>query len=425
MFVETFLQDKNQDCLEQVLSFLTCNELANVGRTSNTLHQSIFEANGDESNIKMIWQGAEHALTNPWDKREFFCEENRRIGSNAREYCRLFATASKAAKAFEMSDEIEEDRVMVDGVLSNLLNVREYDAESVAEKKAVGAKETRTAEEALSEVQLTEVRRDEASDKTFHEQELGNEERYINLAKLTPPDDPTNSHEIFIRVTRVASGEVISQGFCFTGQKYPWFFGLDLAREVMPYGTRQGLQISLDFDSLKRSEEMQSFQEFYFSAGQAGAQGIRDMTIGFNITAVMIDKRNRSVQCLFQQDQTKEIRFVGLVEAGGAIQGSELENCHFPLDSKWGRDLIQLGPSMGFDRYHLSYSLSLNVARLKSGGIFFPTLDVNIEQDMSVLDLARRRLSESGDITTTSSPSYLFISSQSESSLPNPIIWET
>jgi len=368
MFVETFLQDKNQDCLEQVLSFLTCNELANVGRTSNTLHQSIFEANGDESNIKMIWQGAEHALTNPWDKREFFCEENRRIGSNAREYCRLFATASKAAKAFEMSDEIEEDRVMVDGVLSNLVNVRDYDAASVAEKKAIGAKE------GVSEsCKLTKARIDEDCTEACREQELRNKEKPWNLKNLTPPDKPDH-HEVFVRITRIASGEVISQGFCPTGQKFPWYMGLDMARDFMSYGPWQGLQILLDFQSLVQSEEIKSWAESECTA---------DMTTGFNMTAVVIDKRDHSVQCLFQHDQTEGIRCVGEDQGLGIFEG--VSSFQFPLDSKWDDDLIQLGPSMCFDRYSLSYSLSINVAHIESGGWFLmPSLNVDIVSDRSI-----------------------------------------
>mmetsp|Transcript_46422 Transcript_46422/g.112532 ORF Transcript_46422/g.112532 Transcript_46422/m.112532 type:complete len:411 (-) Transcript_46422:31-1263(-) len=390
MFAETFLRDKNQDCLEQVLSFLTCNELANVGTASKTLHQIIFQANEEEGDISMIWQGAEHALTNSWDERQFIRDESGRIGSNGREHCRLFATASKAAKAFEMSDEIRDDRVMVDGILSNLVNVREYDAASVAEQKAIGDKETRTIEEEVSDPtrkrKFTDVKLDDDFKKACRERKLRRDEEIERLKKLTPPDEP-NNHGVFVRVARVASGEVISQGFCFTGQKYPWFFGLDLAREVMPYGTRQGLQISLDFDSLKRSEEMQSFQEFYFSAGQAGAQGIRDMTIGFNITAVMIDKRNRSVQCLFQQDQTKEIRYSGLHHGLGLVHG--LKNYQFPLESKWGRDSIQLGSSMEYDRYYLSYTFSLNVAPSETGGcLMVPSLDVDIQHDTTVSDQA-------------------------------------
>jgi len=370
MFVETFLQDKNQDCLEQVLSFLTCNELANVGRTSNTLHQSIFEANGDESNIKMIWQGAEHALTNPWDKREFFCEENRRIGSNAREYCRLFATASKAAKAFEMSDEIEEDRVMVDGVLSNLVNVRDYDAASVAEKKAIGAKE------GVSEsCKLTKARIDEDCTEACREQELRNKEKPWNLKNLTPPDKPDH-HEVFVRITRIASGEVISQGFCPTGQKFPWYMGLDMARiDRSSDGPWQGLQIFLDFDSLQQSEEIESW------AGSADP----NLTTGFNMTAVMIDKRNRSVQCLFQQDQTREFRFRELLDNGlGFCEGAV--NYKYFLESKWGRDVIPLGPSMCFDRYYLSYMLSMNVADYEGGCILLPSLDVDIAPDQSTLN---------------------------------------
>jgi len=110
MFTETFLQTKNQDCLEQVLSFSACKELANVGRTSKTLFRTIFKSNEQEGNINLMWQGAEHALTsNPaaaaGDEVEFFCEKARKLGPNAREHSRLFATASPKLKAWSKKRE--------------------------------------------------------------------------------------------------------------------------------------------------------------------------------------------------------------------------------------------------------------------------------------------------------------------------------
>mmetsp|Transcript_46424 Transcript_46424/g.112536 ORF Transcript_46424/g.112536 Transcript_46424/m.112536 type:complete len:398 (-) Transcript_46424:31-1224(-) len=377
MLVETFLQGKNQDCLEQVLSFLTCNELANAGKTSKSLHQCIFEANEEEGNINLIWQGAEHALTNHWHERQFSRHEPGRTGSNAREHCRLFATASKAAKAFEMSDEIAEDRVMVDGVFSNLVNVREYDAASVAEQKAIGAKETRTIEEGISAFKFTRVEADEDFMKAGREQKLRREERIEKLSQLKPADKPGH-HEVFVRIARVASGEVISQGFCGTGQKFPWYMGLDMARDFMSYGPWQGLQILLDFQSLVQSEEIKSWAESECTA---------DMTTGFNMTAVVIDKRDHSVQCLFQHDQTEGIRCVGEDQGLGIFEG--VSSFQFPLDSKWDDDLIQLGPSMEYDRYYLSYTFSLNVAPSETGGcLMVPSLDVDIQHDTTVSDQA-------------------------------------
>jgi len=313
----------------------------------------------------VIWQGAEYAVTNRWDKRVFFDEENWRIGSNAREHCRLFATASKAAMAIEMSDEIEDDRVIVDGMLANLLNVRGCDAESVAEKKAIGAKETRTVEEAAAEVQFKTVILSADALKARREQKLRRKEKIKKLKKLTPPDKP-NHHEVFVRITRQSSGEVVSQGFCEVHQKLPWWVGLDnMARKLMPRGPWHGLQILLDFESLKQSEEIQSLQDLYSSGGRRIS---RDMAIGFEVMAVMIDKRNHSVRCLFQQDRSKEIEF-RKVDRG----------YHFYLDSEWGReDMIQLGP-------------------LKDGGfLVLPSLEVDIQPDMSVLDHAHMRLFEPG-----------------------------
>ncbi|CAJ1966447.1 unnamed protein product [Cylindrotheca closterium] len=400
MFTETFLQAKNQDCLEQVLSFLACKELANVGRTSKSLHHSIFEANETEGNVSMIWQGAEQALTNPGrDKREFFSAKTQRIGSNAREHCRLFATASKAAKVFEMIDEMveEEDRVMVDGVLANLMNVRDHDAKNVAEKKAIGAKdEQKTLEEGASEQEWTRVEMDEDFAKSRKEKELRREERINELRQLSPPDAPDN-HEVFVRITRASSGEVISQGFCGTGQKFPWWFGLDIGKEAVAFGPPQGFQIFLDFESLKQSEEMQSFQEYYSEPeGQHGDNSTTGfMTLGFNMTALIIDKRNYKVHCLFQHDQTEDITCRRSMNQSFGFT-RDLDVYEYRLNPKWGHAVVQLGPSMCDDRYYLSYSLSLYVAHLKNGGcLFLPSLDVDISPDSSVWNLSMQRLMES------------------------------
>ncbi|CAJ1966221.1 unnamed protein product [Cylindrotheca closterium] len=99
MFTETFLQVKNQDCLEQVLSFLTCKELANVGRTTKTLQYAIFEANDKEGNINLVWTGAEQALTNNPSCDEQV-KKTRRMGANAREHSRMFSAAPQKVKAW-------------------------------------------------------------------------------------------------------------------------------------------------------------------------------------------------------------------------------------------------------------------------------------------------------------------------------------
>ncbi|KAL3942711.1 MAG: hypothetical protein SGBAC_003156 [Bacillariaceae sp.] len=358
----------------------------------------------------MIWQGAERALTNPGcDKREFFSETTQRIGSNAREHCRLFATASKAVKAFERSDEPceEEDRVMIDGVLANLLHVRGHDAEAVAEKMAIGAKcKQKTLEEGAAELKLTYVEgSDEAIANSIKKEQLQREERIDKVRKLSQPDAP-NNHEVFVRITRASSGEVISQGFCGTGQKFPWWFGLDIAKEAGMGGHRQGFQIFLDFESFKQSEEMQSFQEYYLEPEGSGQHGDNSttgfMTLGFNMTALVIDKRNYSVQCLFQHDQTEEITCSrSMKQSFGCTRHMDAYIYH--LNPKWDREIVQIGSSMSHDRYYLSYSLSLYVARLKAGGcLFLPSLDVDVNSDSSVWGLAMQRLSMSTHNVTSS-----------------------
>jgi len=87
----------------------------------------------------MIWRGAEVKLVTPQDRLLYHVSQS--FGANAREHCRLFVVASAFVKACEVLayvGEIEEDRMMVDGVLASLMNVRGFDAESIAaEKKAM------------------------------------------------------------------------------------------------------------------------------------------------------------------------------------------------------------------------------------------------------------------------------------------------
>ena len=59
----------------------------------------------------------------------------RRIGSNSREHCLLVARASKAAKERELSSETESNPILVDGLLTDLMHMRAYDAEGIAEKE--------------------------------------------------------------------------------------------------------------------------------------------------------------------------------------------------------------------------------------------------------------------------------------------------
>ena len=116
MFVDTFLRSKNQDCLGQVLSFLTCQELANVTRTTKVLSQRIFQDDENESDLNLIWEGAEQLLTNPWNRHSLDAPlVIRRTGSNAREHCLLFTKPWIAAKSYGLSwDLFEADRMKVD-----------------------------------------------------------------------------------------------------------------------------------------------------------------------------------------------------------------------------------------------------------------------------------------------------------------------
>jgi len=409
MFVETFLESKNQDCLEQVLSFLTCKELASAALTTKTLHHTIFEEDALESNINAIWKGAEQALTNRSDRQPRLTLRNS-FGSNARKHCRLFVHASKAAMAFESLDVGEEKRMMVHGVLAKLLNVREYDSDSVTEKVAIGAKETRTLEEAAAEWKISELTpistiAQEEERTRSEDQELKRQEKWKKLQQLTPPEK-SNPYEIFVRITRASTGEVVSQGFCDYGQKLPWCAGLELQRDYPYAGFNQGLQVFMDFKSLEKSEELQSFQQMLVGSDRSDLHNqLGRLTNEFITTAVAIDKDDCNVSCLFQNGEGDGLHHLGGTKQGlGRVHG--MTNYFTALNARWGYDSVQMGSSIHDDRYFLSYSLSLNALPLKDGScLFLPSLDVDIQQDESVLNLVRRRQFESmlppGAIITT------------------------
>lgn len=383
MFEEAFLRSKNHDCLSQVLSFLKCHELANVARTCKVLQHTIFETDELESNVDLIWQGAEEKLTNRLDVQPIV-KEYRRVGSNAREHCHLFTIASKAAKECELSDEIDENRIKVDGVLANLMNVRGYDAASVAEKKAIGERETRAPEEAFSPMDFRRV--DSMSDaehqenkRQAQEAESLRKEKWEKMKELRAPTK-TYHHNVFVRITRTATGDLISEGFCKFWQKFPWFAGLELSRDYRGFqNMNQGLQISLIFESLKQSEEMQGFLGS-LSTGVNMFDAMRGRGLGIKLTAVVIDRRNHSTQCLFQQHLTEDhsLRMVG--PGYGAFCGAR--NHEFSARPRWEPDSIQLGPSVAEDLYYLDFSLCLNVVEYTDGSlIFLPTFEVNVQED--------------------------------------------
>mmetsp|Transcript_1126 Transcript_1126/g.2242 ORF Transcript_1126/g.2242 Transcript_1126/m.2242 type:complete len:401 (+) Transcript_1126:239-1441(+) len=389
MFVETFLGNKNEDCLEQVLSFLNFKDLTSVAWASKSLHQVIFQDSEEHGNINVIWEGAEVSLTHPWDVHDqplLVKKTIRRVGSNVREHCRLFAIASKAAKAYESSDGIEEDRIMVDDMLANLMNVRGYGAESVAEKTAIRAEDEALQDEfhTLKQSKFPGGMKSENIPEflgLLEEYRLQRHLEWERVRKLTPPQK-TYHHEVFVRITRASSGEVISEGFCKSTQKLPWHTGLELPKDM---GDRkQGLEIVLDFESLIDSEDMKKFLELDSEAEERGQMifGVDEFTVGLNITAVVVDKRDSSVKCLFQQDQTRELKLGWIGPRDSDPYG--VANHGFCLHSSWGNDIVQLGPCSKRDQRCLWYSLSLNTATLKDGGsVFFPMFDIYIQEDGS------------------------------------------
>ena len=90
----------NQDCLEQVLSFLTSKELAVSARTCKRFQYDIFQSRSKHVNINMVWYGAEMELTRFRETIGCFGEKQR-FGRNAREHCHLFTMASQVAQAQE------------------------------------------------------------------------------------------------------------------------------------------------------------------------------------------------------------------------------------------------------------------------------------------------------------------------------------
>jgi len=398
MFNETFLTSKNQDCLGQILSFLACKDLSNVARTSKLLQHTIYEADDEQGYIDLIWQGAEQALTNPWDKQSLCTKGSRRVGSSAREHCHLFTIASKAAKKSERSDEIEEDRIKVDGLLANLMNVRGYDAESIAEKKTICAEgwdayveevAAKVAAEAAANLEIEQNSAEKSQDMAHRVDEIGLqlEEKWRKLQDLTKPEKIYH-HFVFVRLTKASSGEVISEGFCEAFQMFPWCAGLDLTHDFRyepGWDISQGLQIMLDFESLKQSEEIQNFLLAH-SSTESMVDAMGDQGSGINLTAVVIDRRNHNVQCLFRQDPMEQSRLPVIRPGAGVCDG--FVNHSFPLEPSWGHDSIQLGPSPSSDLFFLSFHLSLCVATLDDRRLLIPILEVYVKEDRSAFNHA-------------------------------------
>mmetsp|Transcript_43948 Transcript_43948/g.106025 ORF Transcript_43948/g.106025 Transcript_43948/m.106025 type:complete len:336 (+) Transcript_43948:584-1591(+) len=330
--------------------------------------------------------------------------------------------AAEAAEACELSDEIAENRMMVDGLLTNLISVGGFDPKSVADKKKEGIRAAHAVgkkpEEEHgfgSEEEQDDDSEEEQDDSSEDEQDNSIEEvelvffkvmllsERINsglvdeeekkmleefaksmMDKIKPMSQRKERHEVFIRITEVSTGEVISQGFCNKSQRQAWIRGLELKQDDCPTLFQQGLEITLDFESFFQTKEMNEFLKRYKHVlGGCSRHCLYhefcDFKIPFTITAMVVDKKHRSVQCLFQQDKSKEMDLRRIFPSPRSEEG-RLKH-EFAVYSTWGSDTVQLGPSSCTDRYKLSYTLSLHPSSPPYGINVIPVLDINIELD--------------------------------------------
>lgn len=122
-----------------------------VGESRKSCRRLTQVVKGNEGNINLIWQGAGPSLT----KTILFPDDDERKipsheFSNTVDYCRFFILASSFVDECEAAPQEEPTLFMdVDDVVSNLMNVRGYDSESVAEMVEAGKLERGAYDEQL------------------------------------------------------------------------------------------------------------------------------------------------------------------------------------------------------------------------------------------------------------------------------------
>jgi hypothetical protein len=79
-----------------------------------------------------------------------------------------------------------------------------------------------------------------------------------SMAKVKPPEKVIH-HEVFIRITQVSTGKVISQVFCNKIQRPLWRRGVKEKQDCFPLLLKQGLDITLDFNSFAQTKEQRLF----------------------------------------------------------------------------------------------------------------------------------------------------------------------
>ncbi|CAJ1928245.1 unnamed protein product [Cylindrotheca closterium] len=292
--------------------------------------------------------------------------------------------------------KVAKNRVKVDGFLTGLTNVKGFDAKSIAEKKANSFQTVHQAGHHDDNENDDEEEEDPnclmnhlmmihlASSIGMGSEEMYEEAKSImeKMMAMKPPEKVIH-YEVFIRITQVSTGQVISQGFCNNVQRRLWRRGLKEKEEHFPFLLKQGLEITFDFDSLAETEEMKEFLQRYtenvLGPCTCFCEEFRDFKIPFCFTAIVIDKRDQGTQCLFQQDKSRELRLRRVCQTPGSEEGRFKHE--FVVYSTWGGDTVQLGPSSCTDRYRLSYSLSLHASSPAFGINVIPVFDINVELD--------------------------------------------
>ena len=377
----------NSDALKHCLSYLNIHDLANSGFACKTLAEMVFDGrppnddNDDENDddddnsalaeINVCWEGAEKGLTG----------QNYRLASipSKKEHCHLFAKAAAYAKICDESETMPVENEMGIDVALKLMNIQGIDQEFLSNLSC-----SRPNDDEEAEHELVVVTEEEQALEEQREREM-----FDKLRKEKIPEKEFD-HEIFVRITRDGTNEIVGQAFVPNRQITEWYAPL----------SHQELKLDLSdpFIGLLNTSEFSSLVdsvEFDDNDGTWSYTKAREYTDAFRYTIVAISKSDltvRLIRCTTPFNGERRLRVPYLdgrsspwYETQYPLNESESVVFGFPSTSKWDMQSFRLCPCP-FDKYIVTCEVGV-VTRFpkkeEDGGTFggYPCIFVSFLKD--------------------------------------------
>lgn len=388
MTFSNMLKYDSEDNFSFIFSYLTVQDLGSCGFTCKRLSEIIFK---NKNIANDIWTGAEKELTG----------SNIRIESiaTARDHCHLYVTASKFAKFCDESETMPEEGEMGIDVAHKLMNIMEMDEEdtnniqikstdvedsppsSEYKKKAKKKSQTKrrkrkTVRRGKRRVKVdctqvegstdnkVEISTDSENEPTetsgWHvmSKEVKKEfwkKYHAALEELTKKEDPKKEydHEIFLRITRNMTNEIVGQGFVQSYQPFRWFEPLVKQQLHIDLGSPQlGINESPEFGCLCENAAFKNGGFDFGDSAQKYANSFRVAIIGVSKQDLSV----RLIRCIKGRSKSQPSGFEWS-QRSLCLQ-NPIQDCYineFPTISKWNLKSFKYDSS----RYLVSCSIGI------------------------------------------------------------------